>query len=372
MENIKKIDSVELYIIKLPLVRPFENSLKIMTHKMALIIKLNLDNLSGWGECTADIVPYYFSETIETAKHITEDFLLPLLFEQKNISVDGIGKIFSIIRGHNMAKAMVENALLDLYAKINHMPLYELIGGVEKNIMSGISLGIKTNIAMLITQIADSKNKNYHRIKIKIKKGMELDALDVICKTFSDTSFAVDANGDYSIEDIKILKKIDDYNLSMIEQPLNYNDLYEHSLLHKSLKTPICLDESIMNYNSLISAVALKSCNIINIKQGRVGGLLIAKKMQNYCMKNGIKVWSGGMLETGIGRAFNIHLQTLSGFNMPGDTSETSRYFNEDIVSKPVTLDKKGYIEIPKGFGIGVGINTKRLNKYKIFYKYII
>ena len=182
----------------------------------------------------------------------------------------------------------------------------------------------------------------------------------------------VDANSDYTLEDMHILKKLDEFNLMMIEQPLNYNDIYFHASLQKQLVTPICLDESIKNLNDAKTAAELGSCKIINIKQGRVGGMIKAKDIQAYCLNNTIKTWSGGMLETGIGRAFNLHLQTLPGFVLPGDTSETSRYFAEDIVDKPVILQADGFIEIPKGTGIGVKVISKRLDKFKVFHQKII
>jgi O-succinylbenzoate synthase len=266
-----------------------------------------------------------------------------------------------------MAKATVENALYDLTAKKINIPLYKLIGGSKKKIMSGISIGIKTDLDELLFSIENALKKKYHRIKIKIKKGNDIKPVQTVRSAFPDIKLMVDANGDYTLSDIGIFKKLDEYNLMMIEQPLDYNDVYFHSQLQKELKTPICLDESITDLNDAKTAINLRSCQIINIKQGRVGGIMKAKAIQKYCLDNNIKNWSGGMLETGIGRAFNIHLQTLPGFNLPGDTSETSRYFKEDIVEPSVVLRSDGFIDIPEGNGVGVKVIPEKLERFTTF-----
>lgn len=367
MVYINHIDSVELFIIKLPLVEPFETSLGVESFKEALLLKLNSEGIEGWGECVASPEPYYSSETNESALHIIRTFLLPIIMKMENFTPEEVVKKFRKIRGNNMAKATVENALMDLIAKKQNLPLYKIIGGEAKKIMSGISIGIKQDSDELLQSIEMALKKNYHRIKIKIKKGNEINPLKIIRCEFPDIDLMVDANGDYSIQDLCLLKQFDDFNLMMIEQPLEYDDIYFHSLLQREIKTPICLDESIENLNDAKAAINLKSCHIINIKQGRVGGILNSKSIHNYCNSNGIEVWSGGMLETGIGRAFNLHLQTLPGFTLPGDTSETSRYFTEDIVEPSVTIGNDGFIEIPKGHGIGVRVIQERLRHLTTF-----
>jgi O-succinylbenzoate synthase len=271
-----------------------------------------------------------------------------------------------------MAKAAVENALLDLLARQYEIPLFQLIGGKDQKIMSGISIGIKDDMDDLFESIQEASDKKYHRIKIKIKKGKDVEILKAVRKTFPFIRLMADANADYALEDIHILKQFDAFNLMMIEQPLNYDDIYFHSFLQKQIDTPVCLDESIKNLNDAKTAVALGSCKIINIKQGRVGGMMTSKAIATYCTDKNIGVWSGGMLETGIGRAFNIHLQTLPGFVLPGDTSETSRYFTEDIVDKPVVLEPDGFIKIPDGFGTGVNVLSEKLDRFKIFHARIV
>jgi o-succinylbenzoate synthase len=372
VKRIKHIDSVEMFIARLPLVTPFETSFSVQTLKEALLLKIVSDDVWGWGECVTSPDPYYCYETNKTASHIMQDFLMPILSNMKNFTVEAVLKGFERIRGHSMAKAAVENALLDLLARQCQIPLFELIGGKNKKIMSGISIGIKENINDLLKTIQTAWDKKYHRIKIKIKKNKDIEILKKVRKTFPNIKLMADANSDYTLEDMPILKRLDEFNLMMIEQPLNYNDIYFHALLQNQIQTPVCLDESIKNLNDAKTAVELGSCKIINIKQGRVGGMLKAKEIQAYCLNSGIKTWSGGMLETGIGRAFNLHLQTLPGFVLPGDTSETSRYFNEDIVDKPVMLQSDGFIEIPNGTGIGVDVLPERLERYKIFSKKIL
>lgn len=366
MDRIPSVESAELITVRLPLVTPFETSFGVDTHKEALLVRLESEGNEGWGECVASPGPYYAYETNATAAHIIRDFLWPLLKELRDYTVEEVLTTFQRIRGHNMAKAALENALLDLTARRMNLPLYELLGGQQKKIMSGISIGIKENADDLLSTIERAVDKKYGRIKIKIKKGKDVEILRIVRDRFPDIQLMADANADYTADDIDIIEQFDAFDLMMIEQPLNYDDIYFHSFIQKEIKTPICLDESIKGLNDAKMAVALQSCRIINIKQGRVGGMWSAKAISEFCRENAIPVWSGGMLETGIGRAFNIHLQTLPGFTLPGDTSETARYFEEDIVDRPVTLDADGFIDIPDGPGIGVRVLPEKLDKFTI------
>ncbi|MCK4766561.1 MAG: o-succinylbenzoate synthase [Candidatus Aminicenantes bacterium] len=369
--KIGKIESVEIYMVKLPLVNPFETSFSVETHKEALLVKIISSGITCWGECVASPAPYYSYETNETAYHIIKDFLVPLLqtASAKGFSLAGLQKSFLRIRGHNMAKAAVENALLDLLARKESVPLYELIGGRARKIMSGISIGIKETPRALIEAVHKAVESRYHRIKMKIKRGKDIEYMEAVREVFPQIDLMVDANSDYTMADIETIKKFDKFDLMMIEQPLEHDDIYFHSLLQKEIKTPICLDESIKNLKDVEAALRMRSCRVINIKQGRVGGILNASAIRQFCCANDLGIWSGGMLETGIGRAFNIHLQTLPGFVLPGDTSETCRYFEEDIVDKPVVLEPDGFIEIPKGEGTGVQVVPERLERNKVFYE---
>jgi len=371
-EKIEKVDGLDLYIVNIPLIKPFETSFGIETHKEALLIKLTAAGVSGWGECVASPAPYYSYETNQTAYHIIKDFLVPLVENKKNFSASEVIASFARIRGHHMAKAAVENALLDLSAQQKDVPLYELIGGTHKKIMSGISIGIKSEPAELLEFIRQAVARKYHRVKMKIKRGKDIEFIRAVRKDFPALKLMVDANSDYTMADKDVLKSFDEFDLMMIEQPLDHDDMYFHSLLQREMRTPVCLDESIKRLQDAKSAVQLGSCRVINIKQGRVGGILESNKIRQFCLENNIAVWSGGMLETGIGRAFNIHLQTLDGFVLPGDTSETSRYFAEDIVDRPVVLDPAGYIDIPEGKGIGVEVLTEKLDRFKIYHEKLI
>jgi len=365
-EEITPIEQAEIFIIRLPLIKPFTTSFSTETHKEALLLKLDSGDSTGWGECVASPVPYYSYETNETSLSIIKNFLIPLLKNRVNFSIAGYLKQAQKIRGHNMAKATVDNALLDLLARQKKIPLYSLIGGTFRKIMSGISVGIKENHEKLLEVVKDARDKKYHRIKIKIKKGKDIEVIRTVREFFPEIKLMVDANADYSIEDLEQLRKFDQFDLMMIEQPLGHDDLYFHSLVQKAIKTPVCLDESIKNLQDVKTAVTLGSCQVFNIKQGRVGGILASRTIQDYCLNHNINCWSGGMLETGIGRAFNLHLQSLPGFTQPGDTSETSRYFAEDIVDKSVVLDEQGFIDIPQGPGIGVEVVPEKLKKFTL------
>jgi len=356
-----RIDAVDLIGIRMPLVKPFETSFGVQTDKEALLLRIDSEGVSGWGECVASPEPYYSYETNTTARHIIVDFLLPVLFASRTLA-EALAA-FTHVRGHLMAKAALENALLDLIARKRSVPLWALLDGEKKPIMSGISIGIAPSTDDLLATIERALAKKYHRVKLKIKRGREVEIVRSVRQRFPDIRLMADANADYTLDEAPTLKRLDEFGLMMIEQPLAHDDLYQHSLLQKQLTTAVCLDESIESVDDAKTAAALGSCRIINIKQGRVGGMLSSRAIADFARENGIKAWSGGMLETGIGRAVNIHLQTLPGFVLPGDTSETSRYFHEDIVDPPVVLDQDGWISIPDGPGIGAQVVAERLEK---------
>lgn len=357
--RLPKLDRLEFITVKLPFVSPFGTSVHTWTDKEALLLRIGAGGAEGWGECVCDPDPFYSSETTSTARHILKDFLFPLL--EPGITLGELESRFHHVRGNMMAKATIENALLTLMAVQEGIPLHQLLGAPAKKIMSGLSIGLKDSIKELVASAEEGVSKGYHRIKLKIKKGQDIEWVAAVRQRFPDIKLMVDANGDYSIGDAPLLKKLDAFDLMMIEQPLSYTDIYQHSLLQKELRTPLCLDESIHNLDDAKAAVEMKACRVINIKQGRVGGLMESMRIARYCADNNIGVWSGGMDETGIGRALNIHLQTIAGFNLPGDTSETSRYFKEDITEPPVVLDAQGFVAIPPGPGLGVRVLPDRL-----------
>lgn len=362
--RIGAIDSIDQLTVRLPFVKPFSISSATWTCKEALLLRIASDGVVGWGECVADPDPFYAYETTSTAAHIIRDFLLPLV--EPGITMAELEQRFRHVRGHGMAKATIENALFDLIAKREGVPLHTLLGYDARPIPSGISIGIQDSEAELVEAVMEAVATGYHRVKMKIGRGCDLARVAAVRERFPTIALMADANGDYSLNDADHLRQLDAFALTMIEQPLSYSDIYEHSLLQKSLATPLCLDESIHSLADARAAIDLGACRVINIKQGRVGGLMEALRIAEYAASRGVPVWSGGMDETGIGRAVNIHLQTAPFFTIPGDTSETSRYFTRDIVSPPVVLRADGFIDVPAGAGIGVAIDADALAHFTI------
>lgn len=358
------LEHIEFVTVRLPFISPFGISAHVWTCKEALLLRVTSGGHTAWSECVADPDPYYLPETTSTAAHIIRDFLLPVV--KDGMTMADILSEFRKVKGNPMAKATVENALLVLLAEGDNVPLHALLGQSPARIMSGISIGIKETVDDLLAAVQEAVDKRYHRVKMKIKRGKDVAWVRAVRERFPEIQLMVDANCDFTLDDLPMLRALDAFGLTMIEQPLSYADIYQHSLVQKELKTPVCLDESILGLDDAATALALGSCRIINIKEGRVGGLIESMRIAALCQHHGIPVWSGGMDETGIGRAVNIHLQTVPGFTLPGDTSETSRYFTEDIADPPVVLDKEGFIAIPPGPGLGIHIDPERLNRYLV------
>ena len=363
-EALGPIDRVDLVVVRVPFVEPFGTSVAAWSVKEALLLRLEQDGLEGWGECVADPDPYYDGETTVSARYIIKDFLLQELTPARSL-LEVLDR-FRRVRGNPMAKATVENALLDLLARRRGIPLHDLLGYPGRPIPSGLSIGIQDSVEALLAKVAAGASQGYHRVKLKVMHGKDVEWVKAVRERFPDLALMVDANGDYTLEDSGHLGRLDDFGLTMIEQPLGYHDIYQHSLLQPHLRTRLCLDESIHSLDDAAAALGLGACRVINIKQGRVGGLLESIRIARYCQARGVPVWSGGMDETGIGRAVNIHLQTADNFSLPGDTSETRRYFHEDIADPPVVLGQGGFISIPQGPGTGVTIDPDRLNRYTI------
>jgi o-succinylbenzoate synthase len=363
-EPVPSLDRIDLVVVRLPFVHPFGTSVYVWTHKEVLLLRVESGDVTAWGECVADPDPFYAYETTSTVRHILKEFLLPLV--EPGLVLGDLEKRCDAVRGHRMAKATLENALITAIALQKGIPLHTLLGRPAIRIMSGISIGLRDTPAELLRAVDDAVAQKYHRVKLKIKKGQDIEWVRHVREQYPDLPIMVDANGGYALADAAHLKQLDAFNLTMIEQPLSYDDIYQHALLQQSLTTPLCLDESIHSLADAQTAVALKACGVINIKQGRVGGLLEAVRIADFARQHGIPVWSGGMDETGIGRAVNIHLQTVEGFDLPGDTSATSNYFKEDVVDPPVVLDSDGFIAVPVGPGLGVTVSPERMAKYTI------
>ena len=307
----------------------------------------------GNGECTAGERPLFSHETIDTAWIIIKEVLAPIVIGRTWAVPSEAGQWFKQIRGHQMARASIENACWDLTARIRNMPLYKLIGGTLKEIPCGVSIGIQDTPEQLLEKIKTEVESDYRRIKIKIKPGWDYDILRLVRQHYPDITLSVDANSAYTLADINLLKSFDEFNLLMIEQPLGYDDIIDHSRLQKRITTAICLDEPITSLDKVRKAIEMKSCMVINLKLGRVGGFSEAIKIHDYCYGHNIPVWCGGMLEAGIGRSHNIAMSTLPGFSLPGDVSASKRYFKEDIIEPPVTVNNEGFINVPQVPGAG-------------------
>jgi O-succinylbenzoate synthase len=359
-----RIDHVDLVTVKLPFVAPFGTSVHVWTEKEAMLMRIEAAGVIAWSECVSDPDPFYAYETNATARHIIRDFLLPLV--EPDITVGGLEHRFRRVRGHGMAKATVENALLILIAMQRGVALHELLGRPVKPIMSGLSIGLQDTPEALLAAVERAVATGYHRVKMKVRKGQDVEWVRAVRGRFPDLPLMVDANGDYTLADADHLRQLDEFNLTMIEQPLSYSDIIEHASLQREVKTAICLDESIHSLADAAAAISIGACRVINVKQGRVGGLLESMRIAHHAAGLGIGVWSGGMDETGIGRAVNIHLQTAEGFSLPGDTSETCNYFAEDIVDPPVVLGDGGFIQVPGGPGIGARVVPERVLKRTI------
>lgn len=358
-----RLERLELREIELPLKSPFETSFGRTTRRRILILRVfDKDGVSGYGECVAGENPFFNHETIDTAWLVTTNHIVPLLAVARIESAESVSNALGPIRENRMARGGVEAAIWDLEAKLAERPLWQHIGGTRDEITCGVSIGLQSSIEALLEKVGRELESGYQRIKIKIKPGKDVQLAKAVRKEFPDITLSVDANSAYHLEtDSSLLKQLDDYKLLMIEQPLTPGDLLDHSKLQRELRTPICLDESIVCLANARHAHELGACRIINIKLGRVGGFAEAKAIQAFAHEHDMPVWCGGMLEAGIGRAHNIALSTLPGFTLPGDVSASARYWEEDIIEPPVTVSRAGTIKAPTAAGIGFEVNEARI-----------
>lgn len=348
-----KINRIELREIRLPLVHFFETSFGRTTARRIVLVRVEASGLTGWGEVTCGEQPLYNYETPETAWHILRDFLIPGTLGRELSGPSEIATRFEAIRGHSMAKAGLENALWDIQAQKEGLPLWKLIGGTLEEIPCGVSIGIQDSIEQLLAKIECEVSAGYQRIKLKVKPGWDVNVLDRVRERFPRIVLSVDANSAYTLADIEHLKTFDRFYLLMIEQPLHWNDIIDHARLQREIKTSICLDESIHDADDARKAIEAGACKIINIKLGRVGGFTSARQVHDVCRAHNIPVWCGGMLESGIGRAHNIAVSTLPGFTLPGDVSASRRYWSQDIIDPEVTVNATGTIRVPQTPGLG-------------------
>jgi o-succinylbenzoate synthase len=357
-----RIDRIELRLCRLPLVHFFETSFGRSYDRTFVLAKVTGEGESGWGEGVAEANPYYSSETTETLWHIITEFLAPRLLGRHFDHPREVFDALKPIRGHNMAKATVEMAAWDLFARLQQQPLAQVLGGTQRRIASGVSIGIQDSLDQLKEKVARELAAGYRRIKIKIKPGWDVVAAETVRREFGDIPLMVDANAAYTLDDATHLAQLDAFNLMMVEQPLDYGDVADHAELQRSMRTPICLDESIHTVRVARDAIAAGACRIINIKPGRVGGHRESVRLHDLCATHGIPVWHGGMLETGIGRAHNIHLASLPNFSLPGDIAASKRYYSPDLIDPPIEVASDGTIEVPQGPGIGVHIVDERVD----------
>ena len=361
-----EIKKITIYHVVMKLKNGFETSFGKTIDRHCVIIRVDSSNgLTGWGEAPVDDGPWYSWETVETTLYVYREFIIPLL--KKNPILDHPSEFLDHVkrvRGYRIAKAGIEFALWDLYAKLQRKPLYKVLGGVRNEIESGVSIGVIGNMDRLLKLVGYYLERGYRRIKIKIAPGWDIEPVKMIRREYGDIPLQVDANAAYTLDQASVFKELDKYGLLMIEQPLNHEDLYEHSILQTMIKTPICLDESIKNIYDAQAGYKLGSYKVINIKPARVGGLTETLKINKFAEENNIPTWIGGMLETGIGRAFQVAAATLSSVKYPNDISESTKYYEEDVIEPPWLFTKPGILKPLEKPGIGVEVLEDRLLKY--------
>ncbi|WP_408011459.1 o-succinylbenzoate synthase [Pseudalkalibacillus sp. A8] len=361
-----KIKEINLYKINMQMKHPFTTSFGTEYDRIFILVEVkNDEGLSGWGECVTSDRPLYIEEFTDASWLMLEKYLAPLVLQDDINHPEDLQDKFKIYKRNHLAKAAIDEALWDLYAKSKGVSLAKALGGEKSSVEVGISLGIEDNVDDLLTNIQKKTEDGYKRIKIKIKPGKDLEVLETVRNEYPDIPLMVDANSAYNLEDLNLFKEMDRYNLMMIEQPLTAGDLHDHAKLQREIKTPICLDESIHSYENAKQAIELGSCKIINMKVGRVGGLTEAVKIHQLCEKENIPLWCGGMLESGIGRAHNVAIASLAGFTLPGDTASSSRYWEKDVI-KPEVVARNGTVTVPDSPGIGFQVNKEEILSHTV------
>jgi O-succinylbenzoate synthase len=367
-----KIEKITLYHLDMPLAHPFKTSFGLEIRRQCILVSVIAEGLTGWGECVALDRPSYSSETIGTAWHILKDFLIPEALKTTWDEIDDFLQPLAWVRGNPMARAGLQAAAWDLLAQSQQMSLSEKLSepyskGPRLKVPVGISVSIQPSIQATLDRMDKFLLDGFSRVKLKIKPGWDLELLEAARERFPNIDMMVDANSAYTMVDQELLTKLDKFDLTMLEQPLAHDDIYQHAKLQALIKTPICLDESIHSPAQARRALEIGACQMINIKSGRVGGLWESRQIHDICLEENTPVWCGGMLETGIGRAANLALASLPNFVLPTDTGPTARYWEEDIIDEQFLLNKEdSTITVPKKPGIGVTPSLKRINKYLV------
>jgi len=361
-----KIETITVRELQIPLVHFFETSFGRTYHRQILLVKIEGEGLTGWGECVAGENPYYSSEWIDSAWPTITKYLAPAFIGKTVAQGREAPSLMAKVRGHRMAKAALENALWDAEAQARSVPLWKLLGGSRREVSCGVSIGIQDSHEQLMDKIATELAAGYRRIKLKVKPGWDLDVLEKVRARWSDITLSVDANSAYTLDETEHLRNFDQFHLLMIEQPLWNDEIYYHARLQKELRTAICLDESIEHARDAAFAAETGACRIINIKVGRVGGFSEAKKVHDVCLANRLPVWCGGMLESGIGRSHNLALSTLENFSLPGDVSASKRYWEEDIIEPEIEVSQDGFITVPDVPGRGFRVCEDLIDKLTV------
>jgi o-succinylbenzoate synthase len=361
-----KLESITLHHISMPLVAAFETSFGVTHDRECLLVCIRSEGLTGWGECAMDRDPGYSYETTGTGWHILKDFILPELVGQDVADALDFQRRVAGVRGHHLAKAGVEMALWDLLGQRQGKSLKDLLGGVRDRVDVGVSVGLQASPEKLVEVVGGYLEAGYRRIKLKIKPGRDVGDAAAVRRAFPQVRLQVDANSAYTLDTAAALTPLDDLGLLLIEQPLNEDDLWDHAKLQQRFRTSICLDESIVSPRHARYALEMQACRVINIKPGRVGGLSQAVQIHDLCRAQGLPVWCGGMLETGIGRASNLAVAALPGFSLPGDISATDRYYRQDLTRERFTLNPDSTIAVPSGPGLGVTIDPQALEKFSL------
>lgn len=369
------IERIELRLVAMPLVAPFETSFGVERVEEHIIVRVDGDGITGWGECVASEGPWYSYETNQTAWHVLRDFLIPLLWQNEIHAAHEFPILVARVRGHNMAKAGLESALWDWFGKRENKSLAQMFNALQRTqrdfvlperIVVGVSVGLQATPRALVEQVRAYLEEGYTRVKIKIKPGQDVELVRALRAEYPNLRLQVDANSAYRLSDAEIFRAMEDANLLLVEQPLSNDDIFQHIKLQRELKTAICLDESIHSVDDAQAALELGACRIINIKPGRVSGYTEAIKIHDAAARVNAPVWCGGMLESGIGRAGNVAIASLPNFKLPGDLSASRRYYHQDIVEPEFEVDKEGMMRVPTGAGIGVEVSQKNLDAVTI------
>ncbi|MFO0888154.1 MAG: o-succinylbenzoate synthase [Isosphaeraceae bacterium] len=349
-----RIDEITLTLVRLPLVEPFRTSSSVKAHLDHILIRvLAAGGAVGWGECASPSDPFYCPETAETCWHLLHDFLGPMVLGREWATIEELVAFYRLVKGNAFARAGLEMACWDLLCRSEGRSLARALGGTRREILSGVSLGIEADVGVLLERIRRFLDEGYRRIKLKIGPGRDIEVVRRVRAEFPSIPLQVDANSAYTLADIDTLRRLDDFGLLLIEQPLAHDDIIDHARLQRALETPVCLDESIHSAEDARKALDLGACRIINIKVSRLGGLLEARRVHDHCLARGVPVWCGGMHEFGVGRAANLAVASLPGFSLPGDVSGSDKYYRQDLVEPPI-LANGGSLAVPDGPGLGV------------------